>query len=1089
MSLLKQIDDKGAVIEWSPISSNPNMVALGTKDSAGSGFDDYGGDLEIHKLNFQEKGTSSTIIGKAKSNSRFSSIAWSKMANRATDYSYGVIAAGMVDGTINVWDPAKLVADHAEPLISSVEQHTGAIYGLDFNPHSESSHLLASGGSDGEVYVLALDRPETPNVFVPAPPPNNAKHTADITKVRWNSQVAHILASSAQNGSTIVWDLRQKKAWCELRDPSGCSVSDISWNPDQGLHLVTAGGDDKNPVIKLWDLRSSTSLPLATLQGHREGILSISWCPNDPSLLLSCGKDNRTMLWDLFNLQPVYDLPSGGVMNEEKAASSNNAEGMFGGLTSAVGNRRYDVSWSPCLPAVISTCSFDRSVQFYSLSGAKSNLGRAPKWLRKPVGASFGFGGKLASFDNNPSGGSATGQKKSAASGSVDVKITQVVENDELVKACQFFQSAVDSEDFKSFCNLKSEQSVSEHDRSVWKLMRVICFEDKAREELLNYLGFDTGSIVSMATDYAQNLAARDTPAPSTDSSDWAAGISNALSQLSVSDEEKSGIATTTAEMVSSTVKGEEAEHMIRKALVVGNFAAAVDVCLEAGLMTEALLLAQCGDPDLWARTQHEFFVRQRKKKPFLNILQSVIKNELMGYVLQSDLSMWRETLALLSTYGKSEEFNSLCEALAKRLEVEIRDIPSATLCYMCATNVERTIEFWAAELKYSNDVKGSTDTIALQQFVEKVVVYTSAHKVDDLGETCSKYFAEYAGLLASQGILDVAPNYLKGSTTDENVLRDRLFHAGPKQVVGARPPPFPFEKVNVVAVNSATVAAGLAIPGGNAAANTFANPSGSQDMNSSMGGQQTQQQQASVQQQQQQPQQPQASAQQQQQQQQQQQPQAQQGGLPPGWIQLQDPSSNRPYYVDQSTGQSQWEPPAPVAQSMPAQVPQQQQQQQQQQQPQQQPQQQQPQQPVQMQAQQQPVQQQAAVTQPVVETPQVTAPTSPAATTSAPDGGGEGAPAELQAILDNIAGKATGGDKRQISMLKGALAALHKQVGGGSVSPDTMGKLDQLVAALHAKNSAAANKINTDLTNSVWAQHKDWIKGLKYLIQLHCKY
>ena len=263
------------------------------------------------------------------------------MANRANDYSYGLIAAGMVDGTINVWDPAKLVADHAEPMIASIEQHTGAIYGLDFNPHSESSHLLASGGSDGEVYVLALDRPETPNVFVPAPPPNNAKHTADITKVRWNSQVAHILASSAQNGSTIVWDLRQKKAWCELRDPSGCSVSDIAWNPDQGLHLVTAGGDDKNPVIKLWDLRSSTSLPLATLQGHREGILSISWCPNDPSLLLSCGKDNRTMLWDLFNLQPVYDLPTGGVANEEKAAASGGADSMFGGLTSAVGNRRW----------------------------------------------------------------------------------------------------------------------------------------------------------------------------------------------------------------------------------------------------------------------------------------------------------------------------------------------------------------------------------------------------------------------------------------------------------------------------------------------------------------------------------------------------------------------------------------------------------------------------------------------------------------------------------------------------------------------------------------------------------------------------
>jgi hypothetical protein len=31
MSLLKQIDDKGAVLEWSPIAKCPNLVALGTK--------------------------------------------------------------------------------------------------------------------------------------------------------------------------------------------------------------------------------------------------------------------------------------------------------------------------------------------------------------------------------------------------------------------------------------------------------------------------------------------------------------------------------------------------------------------------------------------------------------------------------------------------------------------------------------------------------------------------------------------------------------------------------------------------------------------------------------------------------------------------------------------------------------------------------------------------------------------------------------------------------------------------------------------------------------------------------------------------
>jgi WD40 repeat protein len=148
------------------------------------------------------------------------------MALQSSEYNYGLIATGMIDGTINIWDPSKLASDDPEPLIVAVEQHTGPIAGLQFNPHRESSHLLASGGADSEIYVMSLDRPETPNVFVPAPPPSNTRHTADITKVAWNSQVAHILASSSQNGSCIVWDLRQKKAW--YVSLSACQPSLIS---------------------------------------------------------------------------------------------------------------------------------------------------------------------------------------------------------------------------------------------------------------------------------------------------------------------------------------------------------------------------------------------------------------------------------------------------------------------------------------------------------------------------------------------------------------------------------------------------------------------------------------------------------------------------------------------------------------------------------------------------------------------------------------------------------------------------------------------------------------------------------------------
>jgi WD40 repeat protein len=78
-----------------------------------------------------------------------------------------------------------------------------------------------------------------------------------------------------------------------------CSVSDVAWHPNDGLYLVTACDDDSRPVLRVWDLRSSTTTPLCELIGHTKGILSVDWCPHDPNLLVSCGKDSHTFVWDI----------------------------------------------------------------------------------------------------------------------------------------------------------------------------------------------------------------------------------------------------------------------------------------------------------------------------------------------------------------------------------------------------------------------------------------------------------------------------------------------------------------------------------------------------------------------------------------------------------------------------------------------------------------------------------------------------------------------------------------------------------------------------------------------------------------------
>jgi protein transport protein SEC31 len=889
MSLLEELQDKGATIAWSSTPAHANLIALGTKDSGGVGFDDYGGVLELHMLNLSGPGPASTLMGKVKTSARFATLAWSEMATKQ-EFSYGIVAGGMSDGTVNVWDPAKLVANHATPKLTSLQQHSGPVTGLAFNPHKSSSHLLASGGADASVFVMSLDRPEQPNVFVPAPPPSATKHSAEVTKCAWNSQVGHILATGSGNGQCIVWDLRQKKPWCELRDAARGAIADVAWNPDQGLHILTASGDDNNPVLKLWDLRSSTSLPLATLQGHSQGVLSVAWCPTDASLLMSCAKDNRTLMWDLYKLQPVYELPSGG----SAAGTSGSGAGdnqMFGGLGNAASNRRYQVQWSPQIPAVIATCSFDRKVQVFSMAGARNSSGRPPKWLNRPCGASFGFGGKLVRFS-----------KASEKSQPKVVRIQTVRQDTKLVSSSQSFEQALSTKELKVFCKQKEVQARTSHERHIWQFMQVI-FETNAREQLLTHLGFDAETIAAEIASYEPSKSSAPSPKdiggkleavtlatpPVTNGTEGPAAPAGAAGLFQPAVKASGGGQT--------GALSEETEKLIKRALLVGNFEAAVDCCLAAGNMADALLLASCGGADLWAKTQAAYFERGAQERSYLTIVSAIIKSELTELVEKSDLSKWQETLAILSTYAKSEEFATLCEALADRLESQAMDRPSANLCYMCAVNVPKTISMWADELHAAAVRSGaagrgkgsSVDPTSLQEFVEKVTIFRQADEGVALEESASALFAQYAGMLAAEGEMQTAAKYIAGSSDKEcAILQDRLFHAAGG--VGM-PPPFPFDP-NDVAISTSPAQVQMQPLGSTAtstaaaAAASFSSPGPGMPGSSGGGASFAAATPAAP---------------------------ATELPLPQGWTQMIDPSSGAYYYHNQNTGATQWERPAPV--------------------------------------------------------------------------------------------------------------------------------------------------------------------------------
>lgn len=99
-----------------------------------------------------------------------------------------------------------------------------------------------------------------------------------------------------------------------LRDQKQLTLNLLEQQPTK---LVTASDDDHSPVILLWDLRnwkepervSTFMFPafgrirltyfafLQVLRGHEKGILSVAWCKDDSDLIISSGKDGRTIAW------------------------------------------------------------------------------------------------------------------------------------------------------------------------------------------------------------------------------------------------------------------------------------------------------------------------------------------------------------------------------------------------------------------------------------------------------------------------------------------------------------------------------------------------------------------------------------------------------------------------------------------------------------------------------------------------------------------------------------------------------------------------------------------------------------------------
>ncbi|XP_066089611.1 protein transport protein Sec31A isoform X4 [Saccopteryx bilineata] len=775
---LKEVD-RTAMQAWSPAQNHPIYLATGTSAQQLDATFSTSAFLEIFELDLSDPSLDMKSCATFSSSHRYHKLIWGPHKMDSKGNISGVLIAGGENGNIILYDPSKIIAGDKEVVIAQNDKHTGPVRALDVNIFQ--TNLVASGANESEIYIWDLN-----NFATPMTPGAKTQPPEDISCIAWNRQVQHILASASPSGRATVWDLRKNEPIIKVSDHNNrMHCSGMAWHPDVATQMVLASEDDRLPVVQVWDLRFASS-PLRVLENHARGILAIAWSMADPELLLSCGKDAKILCSNPNTGEVLYELPT-------------NTQWCF------------DIQWCPRNPAVLSAASFDGRISVYSIMGGSVDglrqkqvdklsssfgnldpfgtgqplpplqipqqttqhsivlpLKKPPKWIRRPVGASFSFGGKLVTFENvkmqSPQGAEQQPQH---------VFISQVVTEKEFLSRSDQLQQVVQSQGFINYCQKKIDASQSEFEKNVWSFLKVN-FEDDSRGKYLELLGYrkeDLGEKIALA------LNRVDGPDVHKEEKQEPEFLPSAGRPFNIS--------------ISGDIDG-----LITQALLTGNFESAVDLCLHDNRMADAVILAIAGGQELLARTQKKYFAKSQSK--ITRLITAVVMKNWKEIVESCDLKNWREALAAVLTYAKPDEFSALCDLLGTRLEREGDSLlqTQACLCYICAGNVEKLVACWTKAQDGSNP-------LSLQDLIEKVVILrkavqlTQAMDTNTVGVLLAEKMSQYANLLAAQGSIAAALAFLPESTNQPNIvqLRDRLCRAQGEPVPVQESPKVPYER------------------------------------------------------------------------------------------------------------------------------------------------------------------------------------------------------------------------------------------------------------------------------------------------------
>ena len=374
------------------------------------------------------------------------------------------------------------------------------------------------------------------------------------------------------------------------------------------------------------------------------------------------------------------------------------------------------------------------------------------------------------------------------------VRISTFAIDGGIASSTEAFETALKENNLSGICENRISEAAFDAEKADWKVIKTLTSKSP-RKDLVDYLGFSSqddeaaDGISKLSINGSKDEEPQGLKEPSASKSnrlsaffDNTADSDTFLSELAVT---KGAMTNNPFQLYSGSES--ESDRRITRALLLGEFDKALDVCLQEDRLSDAFMIAICGGQKCIDKAQKAYFNRKAEGPNYLRLLASVVGKNLWDLVHNADLSSWKEIMATLCTYADAKEFPDLCEALGDRLDEQMNVEGSdsnlrkdASFCYLAGSKLDKVVSIWIAELEEnegaglqetSRDSSFSVHARSLQSFIEKVTIFREVthYRDSDRGTTsdwklASLYdkYTEYADIASAHGQLRIAERYLE---------------------------------------------------------------------------------------------------------------------------------------------------------------------------------------------------------------------------------------------------------------------------------------------------------------------------------------